>query len=299
MPYDAPSGAYGIKSYAGFLRKRIWMIGIAALALVTTSVAAVMLFHQRPTVPVLQFAVSQPENTSFPGMPAVSPDGRYLTFSAIGQEGKRMLWLRPLDALHATMIPGTEGASAPFWSPESQYVAFFAGRSLKKVKVSGGAAPETICPAEAAPGGGAWNKNGTILFSPSLSDAFYRVPATGGKPVQVLKLDEAKFERGDLWPQFLPDGDHFVFYLQTDLGQTSGVYVGSLESKQYRRLFVSQTNAVFSAIDPDAPKNGYLLYINERNLMAQQFNACKLPGGCNNGGSSHSPRPSTSPLAPC
>src|SRR5207302_2510071 len=150
---------------------------------------------------------------------------------------------------------------------------FFAGRSLKKVKISGGTAPETICPAEAAPGGGAWNKDGTILFSPSLSDAFYKVPAAGGKPQQVLKLDEANSERGHLWPQFLPDGNHFVFYLQTDLVETSGVYEGSLESKEYTRLFTSQTNAVYSVIDPETPKNGYLLYINERNLMAQQFNA--------------------------
>jgi hypothetical protein len=176
MQYGPP----GIKAYASFFQKRVWLIGIAGLALAATSVAAVLLLQQRPVAPVLKFAVTQPENTSFPGMPAVSPDGRYLTFSAVGQEGKRMLWLRPLDALHASMIPGTEGASAPFWSPESQYIAFFAGRSLKKVKITGGAAPETICQAEAAPGGGAWNKDGAILFAPSLSDAFYKVPASGG-----------------------------------------------------------------------------------------------------------------------
>src|SRR3954469_20870258 len=102
------------------------------------------------------------------------------------------------------------------------------------------------------------------------------MPAQRGKPVQVLKQDDSNLERGDLWPQFLPDGDHFVFYLQTDSAQTSGVYVGSLESKQYHRIFASQTNAVFSAIDPNAPKNGYLLYINDRNLMAQQFNAASF-----------------------
>ena len=77
-------------------------------------------------------------------MTSVSPDGRYLTFSAVGPEGKRMLWLRPLDALHATVILGSEGASAPFWSPNSQSIAFFGGKYLKKVKTTGGA-PENIC----------------------------------------------------------------------------------------------------------------------------------------------------------
>ena len=100
--------------------------------------------------------------------------------------------------------------------------------------------------------------------------------ARGGKPRQVLTLDESKLERADLWPQFLPDGKHFVFYQQTDPTETSGVYVGSMDPPECHRLFVSQTNAVYSAATPDTPKTGYLLYINERNLMAQQFNAGRL-----------------------
>ncbi len=99
--------------------------------------------------------------------------------------------------------------------------------------------------------------------------------AAGGKPEPVLKLDESKSERADLWPQFLPDGKHFVFYQQTESTDTSGVYVGSLDQPEYHRLFASQTNAVYSAASPDTPKSGYLLYIHERNLMAQQFNAGK------------------------
>jgi Tol biopolymer transport system component len=265
-------------SYGLRFSRRFWVIAAGVFALAATSVAAVLLLQQKPVPAVLKFAVTQPENTSFPGMPSVSPDGRYLTFSAVGPEGKRMLWLRPLDALHATVIQGSEGASAPFWSPDSQAIAFFGGRYLKKVKIGGGA-PESICPSEASPGGGSWNRDGTILFAPSLSDGLYRVAASGGKPQQVLKLDESKFERADLWPQFLPDGRHFVFYQQTDLTETSGVYAGSIDRPDYQRLFISQTNAVYSAAAPDSPKTGYLLYINERNLMAQQFNASRLETG--------------------
>ena len=262
----------GAPTYANAFRRRIGFMIAAALALTASGIAAVVYLNKRPAVPVLKFAVTQPEHTSYPGMPAVSPDGRYLTFSAVGPEGKRMLWLRPLDALHATVIAGSEGASAPFWSPDSQYIAFFAARALERVKVSGGS-PERICDAEASPGGGAWNPDGSILFSPSLSDGFYRVPSSGGKPQSLQKLDEAKGERGNLWPHFLPDGKHFLFYQQTDNEETAGVYLGSLEPAGQRRLFASQTNAVYSAADS---KHGYLLYIHERNLMAVEFNTTKL-----------------------
>jgi Tol biopolymer transport system component len=260
--------------YGNGVKRRIWIVGGAAALLLVTGAAAAFYLHQKPVVSVLKFAVTQPEHTSYPGMPAVSPDGRYLTFSAVGPEGKRMLWLRPLDALHATIIPGTEGASAPFWSPDSQYIGFFAALSLKKVRFKDGQ-PEKVCDAEATPGGGAWNSDGNILFARNLSDGFWRVPAAGGKPQPVLKLSDANSERGALWPQFLPDGNHFTFYLQTNNAETAGVYVGAADTGEHHRLFTSQTNAVYSAPSPSA-KNGYLVYINERNLTAVQFNSSKM-----------------------
>jgi Tol biopolymer transport system component len=260
--------------YGNGFKRRIWMIGGAAALLLVTGAAAAFYLHQKPSAPVLKFAVTQPEHTSYPGMPAVSPDGRYLTFSAVGPEGKRMLWLRPLDALHATVIAGTEGASAPFWSPDSQYIGFFASLSLKKVRLNKDVPPEKICDAEATPGGGAWGRDGDILFARSLSDGFWRVPSTGGKPQQVLKPADGNSERGALWPQMLPDGKHFIFYMQTDNAETAGVYVGDTTG-EHHRLFTSQTNAVYSLASPEA-KSGYLVYINERNLTALQFNAAKL-----------------------
>ncbi|MEO8596364.1 MAG: protein kinase [Candidatus Solibacter sp.] len=270
LPYAVQQAKtiYGIT-----LQRRVWILAAAGLALAATSVAAVMFLRSKPAPPVLKFAVTQPENTSFPGMPAVSPDGRYLTFSAVGPEGKRMLWLRPLDALHATIIQGSEGASSPFWSPDSQQIAFFGGKYLKRVRITGGA-PENICQSDATPGGGAWNRDGTILFAPSLYGGFQKVAATGGKPAMVLNLDESKQERADLWPQFLPDARHFVFYQQTDNAETSGVYLGTLDSPEYQKLFTSQTNAVYSP-EPDSPRNGFLLYISDRNLMAQPYTVGK------------------------
>jgi Tol biopolymer transport system component len=277
-PQPRPAAlAQWIPAYPPPFRRRAWILGALGLAVAASGVAAALLLSRKPAAAVLKFAVTQPEHTSYPGMPAVSPDGRYLTFSAVGPEGRRMLWLRPLDALHARVIPGSEGASAPFWSPDSQYVAFFAGRALQKVKIAGGP-PEKICDAEAAPGGGAWNKGGTILFAPGLAGGLYRVPAAGGKPDIVWKPDEAKNQRAGLWPEFFPDGKHFLFYQQTDGPETSGVYLGSLDSVGCRRLFSSQTNAVYSAAAPEC-QSGYLLYINERNLTAMPFQLAKLEIG--------------------
>ncbi len=257
-------------------QRRFWAIGATFIAVVVISIAAVLCWRQRPAAPVLRFAVSPPEHTSYPGTPSVSPDGRFLTFSALGPEGKRMLWLRPLDALHANVIPGTEGGSAPFWSPDSNYIAFFADRSLKKVRTSGGA-PEIVCGAEAMPGGGAWNRNGVILFAPSLADGLYRVAENGGKPQLVLELDSSKYERSDLWPQFLPDDKHFVFFVQTDLSDTTGVYAGTLDPPEHHRLFSSETNAVYSGgAAGNSSKNGYLLFIRDRHLMEQAFDISNL-----------------------
>ena len=258
------------------MQRRFWAIGAALIGVAVLSIAAVLYLHQRPAAPVLRFAVSPLEHTSYPGTPSVSPDGRFLTFSALGPEGKPMLWLRPLDALHANVIPGTEGGFAPFWSPDSSFIAFFADKSLKKVRATG-SVPQVVCAAEAMPGGGAWNHNGVILFAPSLADGLYRVSENGGKPQPVLKLDSSKLERSYLWPQFLPDDQHFVVFVQTDLTNTTGVYAGTLDPPEHHRLFSSETNAVYSgAAAGDSSKSGYLLFIRDRHLMEQSFNLSSL-----------------------
>jgi Tol biopolymer transport system component len=258
------------------LRRRLWALGAVLLAAAVLSIAAALYWHPRPAAPVLRFAVSPPERTTYPGTPSVSPDGRFLTFSALGPEGKRMLWLRPLDALHATVIPGTEGGFAPFWSPDSNYIAFFANQSLKKVRADGGT-PVIVCGAEIMPGGGTWNHDGVILFAPSLEDGLYRVSANGGKPQLVLKLDSSKDQRSYLWPQFLPDDKHFVFFVRTDLPETSGVYAGTLNPPEYHRLFNSETNAVYAGVaEGDSSKSGHLLFIRDRQLMEQSFKVSTL-----------------------
>jgi eukaryotic-like serine/threonine-protein kinase len=261
---------------SGGMRRLILGGGIVLLLLVVLAVGAMAYFHSKPT-PVYQFPVTPPEHAAY-RMPAISPDGRYLAVSAQGTDGKLMLWLHPLDSdpKHWTAVPKTEGAVSAFWSPDSQYVAFFANHLLQKVKVPGGS-PETICPAEVIAGGGSWSKDGLILFAPGQTGGLFTVRADGGKPQPATTLNTMRYERGQLWPQFLPDGKHFIFFVLTDMDETTGVYAGSLGSANYKLLFSSHTNAVYSSIaGKDSTSQGYLLFIQEGALIGQPFRASKM-----------------------
>ena len=257
-----------------WLGLRVWIVLTAALLLCAVSVAAMILLPGRNSAPVYRFSVDQ-ENAKYPGMPAVSPDGRSLSWSAMGPEGKRMLWLQALDGAHAKPVANTEGATGPFWSPDSSYLAYFANGFLSKVKVQDGAAvgaPVNICKTDSFTGGGSWNKNGTIIFAPSLTGGLEKVPASGGTPQTLTRIKTERTERSHLWPQFLPDGKHFVFFVSTEGSETSGVYAGAIDSPAYSQLFSSETNAVYST----AGSAGYLLFIRNGSLMGQPFNPSKL-----------------------
>jgi hypothetical protein len=197
-------------------------------------------------------------------------------FSAIAPDGSRMLWLRSLDALHALAIPGTEDGSAPFWSPDSSSIGFFASGSLRKVGIAG-TPPETICSVETMSGGGAWSADGTILFAPGPAGGLYRVAAAGGNPQRLLNPDPAKGERAYLWPKFLPDGQHFLYFDRTDTTESTGVYAGALHSPEHRMLLASESNAVYAASrGGDSAGGGYLLYSKEGSLMSVAFSESRL-----------------------
>jgi Tol biopolymer transport system component len=256
------------------LRYGIGVLSIALFVLASSALAAVFLLRQKPAAPVLKFAVAAPEKTTYSGFPSISPDGKYLAFSAIGPEGHRTLWLRPLDALHADLIPGTEGGSQPFWSPDSQFIGFFADNSLKKVPVAEGL-PEAVCPLGAMPAGGAWNPAGTIVFSAGLGEGLYTVPASGGSPQHLLTPDPSKGERSFLWPQFLPDGRHLVFFDQTDTAETTGIHVGRVDNQEHHLVFRSETSAVYTGVEGEA-RNGYLLFVRGRSLMGLRLNVSRF-----------------------
>jgi len=205
---------------------------------------------------------------------ALSPDGRTLAFVATDSSGKTHLWVRSLNALSARWLAGTEGASDPFWSPDNRFIGFFADNKLKKIEAIG-SPPLTIDSAPEARGG-TWSKDDMILFAPLASGPLYLVPATGGTPTPVTKLDSTRKEIAHRWPYFLPDGKHFLYFAQTSAadipGEGKGIYVGSLDMKMNKHLVHASSNVAYAA--------GYLLFHRRGTLVAQRFdiNALELKG---------------------
>jgi Tol biopolymer transport system component len=217
---------------------------------------------------VLRMSILPPEKTVLPlnGVPALSPDGRRVAFAATSG-GTTSLWIRDLDSLTARALPGTEGASLPFWSPDGKSLGFFAGANLKRTDVTGGSVL-TLCDAPNGRGG-AWNQNDVILFVPGILGPMFRVSAAGGTPTPLTTLSEG--ELGHRNPWFLPDGRHFL-YLAIG-GGPSGFrttsYVADLESN--KRLAISNAN---SKVEYAAP--GYLLFARETTLLAQPFSLSRF-----------------------
>ncbi|MGD0047602.1 MAG: hypothetical protein ABSE42_11335 [Bryobacteraceae bacterium] len=257
-------------------------LGLGAILLVV-AVAGLFLgkliFHRRVASPALRFVISAEAKSSFAGGAVISPDGRYIAFSANDSEGHRMLWLRALDEMHAGVIPGTNDASEPFWSADSRAIGYFAGRSLKiwklQVGEDGKASGESriLCPADSVAGGGTWNAAGVIVFSPSLSGGLYRISAAGGEAQTVLPLENSKEQRSYRWPHFLPDGRHFTFFAIGTADKNNGVYSSDLEGRDTHLLFASDSDAVYAG-DPDAnPASfGYLLFVQDGDVYTQGFN---------------------------
>jgi serine/threonine protein kinase/Tol biopolymer transport system component len=241
---------------------------VAAFGILAALGFAAAYFHRTPAkVRAIRFTIPPPEKTDFRYTLSISPDGRLLVSSVMDVSGQVLLWVRPLDSLSAQPLPGTENGTLPFWSPDSRFVGFFAAGKLKKLEVSGGT-PQTLCDAP-APWIGTWNRNGVILFTPSLNSPLYRVSAAGGKAVPVTTLDPSRQEVGHRFPQFLPDGRHFLYLVSSAQKENSAIYVGSLDSKQTQRLLGADSNVAY------APP-GYLLYVRGGTLLAQPFEARDL-----------------------
>jgi Tol biopolymer transport system component len=195
------------------------------------------------------------------GPPMISPDGAHIVFSA-QVLGKQQLFLRSMDNLVPHPIPGTEGATFPFWSPDSRSIGFFADGKLKRMDIVGGPAV-IICDAPLGRGA-SWGANGTIVFAPQFTTPIYQVQATGGTPAAVTKLtDKYTTHR---WPQLLPDGRHFLYLAANHTAPTTGetaVFWASLDGKQNKILVLTPSNALYVS--------GYLLFVRQNALMAQHF----------------------------
>ncbi|HYL35168.1 MAG TPA: protein kinase [Bryobacteraceae bacterium] len=241
---------------------------VAALFAVLAGVVTFLYFRKpAPAEHTLGYTIAPPGSVhSF----AVSPDGRLVVMAAIAAgNGKRQLWLRPMDALQWQPMPSTDDARYPFWSPDSRYIAFFAEGKLRKVAASGGPS-QPVC--DAVDGrGGSWNRDGVIVFSPSASpDAnIQRVPAAGGVPSDVTKT-RTRY----LFPVFLPDGRHFLYETAGVSQEPNGIHFASLDGKENRRVLADVSSAVFAPAS-GGDGAGHLLFFRENNLMALPFDPVK------------------------
>jgi Tol biopolymer transport system component len=207
----------------------------------------------------------------------VSPNGTNLAFAAAAQGKPIQIFIRSLDAVEAHAVPGTEGAVSPFWSPDGRFVAFFADGQLKKVDITGGPV-QPLCSLPGAGGsglGGTWNRAGVIVFGVIVfgsqsAGGLYRTPdEPGGRPTQLTSIDAARGELAHLMPQFLPDGNHFLYVVKASKVETSGLYAAALDSKQTKRILEVLGKAEF--VPPD-----HLLLMRGGALFHQSFSPDKL-----------------------
>ena len=277
LKWTAEGGSQaGVSAPVASQRKTRERILWGALALLFAGCVGLVVIHfgaAKSGRQVIHAYIPPPEKSTFAfvgdhtGPLMISPDGTLLVFAALGPDGKQRLWQRPLEATTSQPLPGTEDASYPFWSPDSRFIGFFAEGKLKTLGVTGGPA-QVLCD---APDGrsGSWNREGTIIFSPSFNGPLFRVSTGGGTPVQVTELDPSREEISHRWAQFLPDGRHFLFFVRTRQqaavgGAYSGEYIGSLDSREKKLLLRNLSSVVYAA-------PGYLLFVRDNTLMAQAF----------------------------
>jgi eukaryotic-like serine/threonine-protein kinase len=265
------------KGAAGRSRAIAASAGVVALAVVA---GAFLITRSRATTDVPAWAsgpitltIDNPEGTAPPNEqggtspPVVSPDGRTVTWVSRGRDGSR-LWIRRLDETTPRALSGTDGASYPFWSPDSRALGFFAQATLKRTNVAGGSV-QSLAATPLVPLGGTWNAQDVIVFSTRYG--LFQMPAGGGPVTQVAALDRSRQENSLRFPQFLPDGRHFLYVARSGRPEQNAAYVGGLDGKSVR-LFPTLSNVIY------APP-GYLLFVRDRTLVARRFDPSTLAVG--------------------
>jgi Tol biopolymer transport system component len=236
-----------------------WAVaGAVAILSIALAIPAMRHLAEAPP-PETRLDIVTPPTTQ-PAVFELSPDGTQIVFVASDAKTSR-LWLRSLSTTEAQPLAGTEGATRPFWSPDSRSVGFFADGSLKRLNLGGGA-PQTLAPAPNGYGG-TWNAEDVIVFAPSTTTTLMRVPAGGGTAVALTTLGPEQY--GHFEPRFLADGRRFVFIVGGS-ADVDGIYLGALDGNTPTRL-VPQVNAVTSA------PGDWLLWLRAGSLVAQRLDA--------------------------
>jgi eukaryotic-like serine/threonine-protein kinase len=271
LKWIADGGSGTAVRVAGERAPRSWIPWTLAFFAVCAAAVLVVIHQREKSVAalVIHSLIAPEEGTSplftgdFAGPAVIAPDGTALAFVASPTNGAPLLWVRKLNDPRAHSLQGTEGATFPFWSPDSRSIGFFAGGKLKTVSPEGGR-PFEVCDAPTARGG-TWSSKGIIVFAPSYIGSLSQVSARGGVPSPLTVLDRSKHD-SHRWPHFLADGDHFLYLAITHSGKrgaNDGVYFSSLNGKENHLVLRGESEAKYAA--------GRLLYEHDNVLMAQRF----------------------------
>ena len=270
----------GIQPAAPIPSGRKWLWPAVAAVIAMGAILALWAPWRKP-IPTqsVRFEVGPTEKMTFISQAAmaVSPDGRWMVFPAFGEDGAQHYFVRALDGVEVRLLPGTEGSQAPAsWSYDSRWVVIATGNKLKKVDIQGGP-PQNISDFPGLLSGAGWNSDGVIITSSSdARTAILRVSSSGGElsPVTVL----AAGEFGHRWPQFLPDGKHFLYLRATSDAAKAGMYIGSINvppnQQSTQRLLATDRQAYYAALP--GSRAGHLIFLRGLTLMAQPFDPAKM-----------------------
>ena len=282
----SPGSAVPPFPHIGGQTHRPWLAW-SAVAVVLVAFAALSLIHfrERPLVPTpVQFQISPSGRMLQSDAFAVSPDGRHLAFVATGSDGIARLRIRNLDSLEVRVLSDSYPASwsfrgvvGPFfWSPDSRFIGFESGGKLAKIEISGGPA-QALCDVQGTVLGGSWNRDGVIVFADS-NIGLMQVSAAGGVASPLTTVDQSRNEIGHVLPSFLPDGRHFLYLRVSNSPEKSGAYVGSINTKpeeqDSKRLLATTAAPVY--VPSSDSDSGQVLFVRQRTLMAQPFDAHRL-----------------------
>ncbi len=244
-----------------------WLLAVL-LAILTIALTALLFTRKPPANALLRFEIPIPGDpiTGSPSL-AISPDGKYVAFMAMGSKGKPILWTRAMDSMVPRPVPGSEDSQYPFWSPDSRFLAFHTIDKLKTLEIANGG-ERTVCSLRGVVSG-TWNADGVILAATG-SGPLVRVPLDGAPISAVTNVDTASGQRSHFWPSFLPDNRHFLYTINGSTLDQSGIAVGSLDGRPPKTLLKGiMTNALYVA-------SGDLLYAREGTLFARPFDAASL-----------------------
>ncbi len=267
---DAATGE-AVASSTNSARWRLPAVLTAVACLIAAAFAAGHYTRELSDARVVRFSFAPPFKTHAINL-AVSPDGTRLASSGIDED--HHLWLSSIDSSNPQKLPGTEGAMSPFWSPDGRSLAFVSGGAVQRLNLDSPQSPPQTVTSPANPfAGGTWSPQGIILYqSQQAGSGLSRVPAGGGTPEPATHLNGARKEIVHRYPQFLPDGRHFIYWVWSALEENTGEYIGSLDpAEKLPEGPLVRTWREAHYTDP-----GYLLYLEGTVLMARPFDPSGL-----------------------